>query len=1172
MYISKNICNFAELKKQEIIYMMNAHLNNLKGLRLVVMTMLAMLMLPMVMMAEPVGKDEAKQKALAFLNGRAASRAGARAASAQELRLEYTSDEYHIFNRGEKDGFVIVGGDDCAPEILGYADNGTFDWEHMPDNLRAWMQGYKENIKMLRASGVKYSANESAAKTRAGGSKSHIDPLLTSKWDQYEPYYLQTPTLDGVHCVTGCVATAMAQVMYYWYKKNGYETTLQKDIPAYYSPKIGKTLDGLPAPATFDWANMTDTYGNGSTDAEKQAVAKLMKYCGYSVEMQYVKGSLDGSGAWREDIPEALRYYFGYKTASYQNRSWHSTDQWIDILYNELAAARPVLYGGYSYGGHRFVCDGYDYDKDDYFHFNWGWSGGGDGYYTLDKMYRSLNDKHYITIFHPTEEPVQTITPDLEQGDIECTKIEMPEFFKNKEAKIKVTIKNTDKSNSVHTVMRIDVNADNVIRTERFVDCEPGESQEKEISITVSNVGKHLLTVSKLKHNTDNVWIKLKEVEINVGGIELKGEPSISREGTALSCDVSLKGQIYRAFGNIFQIDKEIDIDPSSVHVSWEWVFNEHWYELTSEATYTIKKEDIGKIVRARIKADNFDEVIYSQEYEIEKVANPETPVPANLDIHNDQVRVKYAVPSQEYIIRDFQQPIVTLSESDWANAKSPTSSGQLYLGGYEGKVNYVYTRKKATDLMFAGNNVDRNSIYLGAQTTGIQGLSLKVELQGGSAYNRYYSTIDDKENDAYYIHVDDVLRITASPLPATATPFWGIHTSRWINNKKGGTFYEDAECQTPLQENQNYNQVYYKATKPMSYNEILVEYSRGYNDVLHESFNLHVADEEGNWLADNINPPSYEIYMGWKYWDIPLNVHPMGATVSNATLVLDQSASSEGEAPIVTFFDDDHTMEVNAWDATEGTYVFDIWQGDRKMESRAFVKVKRPAVESVKILGDDIVADRGATILLETQLKPYGAKAGVVMWNVDDESIATIDQEGLLTIKDDAPRGVTTKVRVLVDAIYMDEIDLTVPMLEPQLWFDETNFEVYQNATFTPPTLNNPQGLTMKYSCSHPEVASIDKTTGAVTLNGPGTAIITAYTNGNDDYNYGDAYYLLTVKEPLPGDSDGNGKVEPDDITAIEDYILTGKTDGINLGNADLNGDGKVDVADLVLLINKMK
>ena len=1143
--------------------MTNANLNNLRSLWLIVVMLLCTTMV----WGEPVGKEEARQKALSFLNDRSASRARARAASAEELRLEYTSDEYHIFNRGEKDGFVIVGGDDCAPDILGYSDNGKFDWHHMPDNLRAWMKGYEEDIKVLRASGIKYSANESTAKTRADGGRSDINPLLTSQWDQYEPYYLQTPILNGVHCVTGCVATAMAQVMYYWYKTTGYETRLREDIPAYYSPRIEKTLDGLPAPATFDWANMTDTYGDSSTDAQNQAVAKLMKYCGYSVEMMYGKSS----GAYEEDILEALRYYFGYKTAEFQRRSWHSTDQWVEILYNELIAERPIIYCGCSGGGHAFVCDGYDYNKEDYFHFNWGWSGDGDGYYTLSNMYKGFNNHHDIVICHPTENPVQTITPDLEQGVIECTNIEVPQLFKNQEANAKVTVKNTDKSHSAHVILRIDINTENAFRKEYCVDIEPGESIDKYVFIEVSNVGKYLLTVSTLKHNTDNVWIKLKEVEINVPGLELKGEPSIIREGTTLSCDASLKAQYYSK--SILHIDKEEDIDPSKVHVSWEVVNEEKWSELTNEATYTIKKEDIGKIVRAKIEVDDVDEVIYSSEYEIEKEANTETPVQPILEIYGDQVSVKYAVPSQEYIILDFQQPIVTLSESDWANAKSPASSGRLYMGGYEGKVNYVYTRKKATDLMLAGSNVDRNSIYMGASATGVEGLSLKVELVGGTAYDHYYGTIDEKENDAYYIHLGDVLRITASPLPATATPFYGIATSRWINNKQGGTFYEDVECQTPLQENHNYTQVYYKATKPMSYNEILVEYNRGgYNNVIHESFNLHVADEEGYWPADNINPPYYEILMGWREWHIPLNVHPMGATVSNATIVLDESASSEGEAPIVTFENWNHSMTVNAWDASEGTYTFDIWQGDRKMESRAIVKVMRPDVGDVKILGGDIVADRGATIQMETKLEPYGAKAGVVMWSIDDESIATIDQNGLLTIKADAPRGVSTKVRVLVDAIYMDEVELTVPMLEPQLWFDDTNYEVYQNATFTPPTLYNPQGVNVKYSSSHSSVATIDKTTGAVTIKGIGTTIITAYTNGNDEYDYGDAYYLLTVKEPLPGDANGNGNVDEDDIKTVVDYIMTGKEDGINLGNADLNGDSKVNAADLVLLINKLK
>ena len=175
------------------------------------LTVVVLLMMPVLLMANPVGKDEARQKAMSFISERRPAMARGTQLE-QDLKVELSNESYHVFNLGSNDGFVIVSGDDCADDILGYADSGTFDAENMPDNLKAWLQGYAEQIALLKAGSAKVS--KSRAATRGSESWSKISPLLKSKWNQNDPYNRQVPLKDGKRCVTGCVATSMAQVMY----------------------------------------------------------------------------------------------------------------------------------------------------------------------------------------------------------------------------------------------------------------------------------------------------------------------------------------------------------------------------------------------------------------------------------------------------------------------------------------------------------------------------------------------------------------------------------------------------------------------------------------------------------------------------------------------------------------------------------------------------------------------------------------------------------------------------------------------------------------------------------------------------------------------------------------------------------------------------------------------
>lgn len=379
------------------------------------------LMLATTLMAGPVGKDEAKVKAQAFLSGKAGGKSGVAKAPRQQrdLSLAATGDAYHVFNIGSGDGFVIVSASDLTPDIIGYTDEGAFDVQNMPDNMKEWLQGYADQIVYLEKNGVSSAAEAKGLRKAPASVKAPIAPLIETKWGQSDPYNYLCPKVSETYCQTGCVATAMAQILYYHNQKEGFPVSTVKKIDAYTK---GVSVEECPV-TTFDWSNMQKTYTGKETtvDVKAQAVAKLMQYCGASVGMNYGTGS---SGASSSDIPQALVDYFGYdQRVKYLRRSHYSTSEWENIIYQELEAKRPVYYSGSSTGGgHAFVCDGFS--EDGYFHINWGWTGRGDGYFLLSVLNPnergvgagSSNDGYTIVqdIVIGIEKP--TGSPELEDG------------------------------------------------------------------------------------------------------------------------------------------------------------------------------------------------------------------------------------------------------------------------------------------------------------------------------------------------------------------------------------------------------------------------------------------------------------------------------------------------------------------------------------------------------------------------------------------------------------------------------------------------------------------------------------------------------------------------------------------------------------------------------------
>lgn len=284
----------------------------------------------------------------------------------------------YVFNNdGRNDGYMVLSADDAAYPVLGYSDSGSFDTAGMPDAMKWWLSEYAAQLEYVKSKGIDPTSLRPAPRR---ADRTPIAPQIKTDWDQGEPYNQQCPTYGGVPTYTGCVATAMAQVMKYWnYPERG-EGSIQ-----YNATTLDKRLAMNFSRRPFDWDNMLPKYVKGAyNDTQADAVAYLMKACGYSVKMDY---GTESSGALAMNIANALVKYFNYDgNIDYQLRQYYSSSQWEEMLYNNLKEVGPIMYGGGSRigGGHSFICDGYS--EDGYFHFNWGWTGMSNGYFLLDAL------------------------------------------------------------------------------------------------------------------------------------------------------------------------------------------------------------------------------------------------------------------------------------------------------------------------------------------------------------------------------------------------------------------------------------------------------------------------------------------------------------------------------------------------------------------------------------------------------------------------------------------------------------------------------------------------------------------------------------------------------------------------------------------------------------------
>lgn len=283
---------------------------------------------------------------------------------------------YYIFNADNNDGFVIISGDDRARKILGYSNKGTFNFDNLPPQLSSMLEDFSMHLNSLSES----ATMDPSWKTKEIMNTDLSGVLLeTANWGQGYPYNLHTPVINGEHCPTGCVATALSIIMKYhgWpnrgrsqhsYNWNG----LQHSVD--YNTEI------------FDWSKMPLSYeeNNFSLD-QADEVSKLMYAAGVAVDMMYNENE---SGATANEIPYNLYRFFRYNIPSFiyksggcpDNKSY-SDEEWFSIIKNQLDAKNPIIY---SYIGHMYVVDGYD--SNGLVHVNWGWDGFDNGYFAINQM------------------------------------------------------------------------------------------------------------------------------------------------------------------------------------------------------------------------------------------------------------------------------------------------------------------------------------------------------------------------------------------------------------------------------------------------------------------------------------------------------------------------------------------------------------------------------------------------------------------------------------------------------------------------------------------------------------------------------------------------------------------------------------------------------------------
>lgn len=340
--------------------------------------------------------EQARDIAYDFMESRVMTKA-----SSLNLEMVYDGEEiltrsaltpaYYVFNNESGPGFVIISGEDSVCPVLGFSDSHNFKADRMPSNLRWWLRHVKRQVTAAREAGL-----SGAVRTASVGRD--VVKYETALWDQTKPYNAQCPMDGKERSVTGCGPTAIAIAMRYreW-PASGKGSIPDYEVDVYdgnYEYVIGtKSFPGRTLGQEYDWKNMPLTDGAATASNwntyQKEQVARLMADIGAAAKADY---SFEGTGIYDEDVPPALKTYFGYESVDvkfkedwYTNKVLYSDSQWLQMAKDELENGPAVFAGSDDAGGgHMFVLDGYT--DSDYFSVNWGWGGYSNGYYKLNAL------------------------------------------------------------------------------------------------------------------------------------------------------------------------------------------------------------------------------------------------------------------------------------------------------------------------------------------------------------------------------------------------------------------------------------------------------------------------------------------------------------------------------------------------------------------------------------------------------------------------------------------------------------------------------------------------------------------------------------------------------------------------------------------------------------------
>ena len=343
--------------------------------------------------ADPITKAQALSIASKYINKPILSGNSPKTRSSQANE----QPAYYIFTNANDKKFVIISGESKLNELVGYGDKMTENPNDQPPYFKLFLKEYKRVVKEVRS--------KAATTTPQRPIKRKVEPLLTCKWSQYDPFNKYTPLSNGQHTPTGCVATATAQVMFY--------NKWPKNRPQDY---IASTGDDAKKSATYWWDEMKNTTNDMRTEHSRQAVGVLMSDIGKAVNMRYY---YRGSDSNLQYACNALRDKFDY-TVRYLDKNFLPANDFLNEVMQEISDGYPVLVVG---GPHAFVYDGYD--EQGLIHTNWGWGGENDGYFdinivTLNVSGFALNsgtfwDDISVVFAHPNDGKA-TPFKDIERG------------------------------------------------------------------------------------------------------------------------------------------------------------------------------------------------------------------------------------------------------------------------------------------------------------------------------------------------------------------------------------------------------------------------------------------------------------------------------------------------------------------------------------------------------------------------------------------------------------------------------------------------------------------------------------------------------------------------------------------------------------------------------------